>query len=260
MTLVAAIRTLTLLVLTCISSVAHAEEIRVFSTGAPSAAAKAIGAKFSGDTGDRLNFTVEQPAALQQRLAAGEQADVVILPAPVIAKLNSAGSLRADSTVDLARVAIGVVIRDGAKRPDISSVSAIRQLLLDARAIVYPDPRSGGGTAGRAIAHMIDRMGITKAVENKLTRKSAIGGGVVLVAEGKAEVGLFNISEIMPIKGVTLVGPLPAEVQNYIVFAAAIPENDPAPKLAAAFIKRLADPEARQAWQDAGLEPVAKAP
>jgi molybdate transport system substrate-binding protein len=133
-------------------------------------------------------------------------------------------------------------------------------LLLEARSIAYPDPQTGGGSAGRAIARMIDKMGITDAIKAKLMRKSAIGGGVDLVAGGTAEVGLFNISEILPIKGVTLVGPLPAEVQNWIVFTAAIPATNATPEPAAAFIKMLADPTARPTWQSAGLEPLGAPP
>jgi molybdate transport system substrate-binding protein len=164
--------------------------------------------------------------------------------------------LRAGSAVDLARVGIGVVVRTGARTPDIANAAAIRKLLLEAHSVVYPDPTSGGGSAGRAIAHMIDEMSLTETVRAKLTRASAIGGGVALVAGGNVEVGLFNISEILPIQGVQLVGPLPAELQNYIVFSAAIPVRNTAPEPAAAFIQALAAPEARDAWRNAGMEPV----
>ena len=217
---------LTMLAIVGSADFADAAEIRVMSTGAPSVAAKAIGQTFSADTGDQIVFEVGQPAVIQKRLAAGEPADVVILPSPDIAKLNSSGALRAGSTVDVARVGVGIVVRTGAARPDISSTAAVRKLLLAANSIVYPDPQTGGGSAGRAIAHMIDRMGITDAVKKKLTLKSAIGGGVDLVANGKADVGFFNASEILPIKGVTLVGALPADVQTYIVFTAAIPASN----------------------------------
>ena len=148
-------------------------------------------------------------------------------------------------------------MRAGAALPDISNVAAFRQLLRNAHSIVYPDPaETGGGSAGLAIARMIDRLGLTETVRPKLNVKSAIGGGVDLVADGTVEIGIFNISEIMPVKGVTLVGPLPAELQNYIVFAAAILKGDPAPEPAADFIKSLADPAERQVWLDAGLDPV----
>jgi molybdate transport system substrate-binding protein len=238
------------------ASFAKAADIRVYSTGAPSEAAKVVGATFANDSGHHLTFTFGQPATIENDLAAGDRADVVILPAPVIATLTGTGALRAGSAVDVARVGVGVVVRTGAKAPDISSPAAIRKLLLDARSIVYPDPTSGGGTTGRAIARMIDQMGLTETVRPKLTRTSAIGGGVALVANGDAEIGMFNISEILPIQGVTLVGPLPAELQTYIVFAAAIPASNTVPAPAEAFIKALAAPAAREAWVKSGMEPL----
>jgi molybdate transport system substrate-binding protein len=239
---------------------ADAAEIRVYTTGAPAEAVKSIAANFSSQTGHRLTFTVGQPAIVEGDLAAGDKADVVILPSPVIAKLSGSGALRAGSAVDLARVGIGVVVRVGGKRPDISNSAAVRKMLLEARTIVYPDPGSGGGTAGLAIERMIERMGIADAVKQKLTRVAAIGGGVALVADGKADVGIFNISEILPVKNATLVGPLPSDLQNYIVFGAAIPKSNATPEPAASFIKALASPTANQAWQKAGMEPVAAAP
>lgn len=239
---------------------ADAAEIHVYSTGAPAMAAKAVAETFAKDTGHRLTFTVGQPATIESDLDSGAKADVVILPSPVVAMLGGTGALRAGSAVDLARVGIGVVVRTGARPPDISDAAAIRKLLLDARSLVYPDPTSGGGSAGRAIAHMIDQMGLTEMVRPKLTRTSAIGGGVALVAGGNVEVGLFNISEILPIQGVQLVGPLPAELQSYIVFTAAIPARNMAPEPASAFIQALAAPAARDAWRNAGMEPVAAAP
>jgi molybdate transport system substrate-binding protein len=236
---------------------AAAADINVYSTGAPAEAAKAVAENFAKDTGHRLTFTVGQPATIESDLDAGAKADVIIVPAPVAAMLGGTGALRTGSAVDLARVGIGVVVRAGARTPDISSTAAIRQMLLDARSIVYPDPTSGGGSAGRAIARMIEQMGLTETVRPKLTRTSAIGGGVALVAGGNVEVGLFNISEILPIQGVTLVGALPAELQSYIVFSAAIPARNTAPEPAAAFIAALAAPAAREAWRKAGMEPVA---
>jgi molybdate transport system substrate-binding protein len=236
---------------------ANAAEIRVFSSGAPAGAAKVIGADFAGRTGHHLTFLVAQPAVLQNQLASGDKADVVILPSQVVTKLTGTGVLTASSAVEVARVGIGVVVRASAALPDISNVDAFRRLLRNAPSIVYPDPaETGGGSAGLAIARMIDTLGLTETVRPKLNVKSAIGGGVALVADGTVEIGIFNISEIMPVKGVALAGPLPAELQSYIVFDAAIPKGNLAPEPAAGFIKSLADPAERQAWQNAGLEQV----
>jgi molybdate transport system substrate-binding protein len=260
MSAASAIRALSAFIFVIAAGFANAADIRVFSSGAPAAAAKAIGADFAGRTGHHLTFMVAQPAVIQAHLASGEKADVVILPAPVVTKLTGTGVMTAGSAVDIARVGIGVVVRAGAALPDISNVGAFRQLLRNAHSIVYPDPtETGGGSAGLAIARMIDKLGFTETVRPKLKVKSAIGGGVALVADGTVEIGIFNVSEIIPVKGVALAGPLPAELQNYIVFDAAIPKGDPAPEPAAGFIKSLADPAERQAWIDAGLDPLVPA-
>jgi molybdate transport system substrate-binding protein len=250
------VRAMTLLAFVGMAGAAEAEDIRIYSSGAPAPAAKAIAADFSVQTGHLLIFTVAQPAAIIGDLASGGKIDLVVLPAPAVAMLNGRAVFRAGSTVDLARVGIGVVVRQGAKIPDTSSVPAIRNLLREARTIVYSNPQTGGGSAGRAVEHMIDQLGMTETVRPKLTLSHAIEGGVDLVASGEAEIGFFNISEILPVKGVMLAGPLPAELQTYIVFEAAIPNSNTADGPAQDFIKALAAPSARPAWQRAGLEPV----
>jgi molybdate transport system substrate-binding protein len=153
-------------------------------------------------------------------------------------------------------VGIGVIVREGAPLPDISTVDAVRTMLLAARSIVHPDP-AGGGLAGVALARMVAEMGIADAVKPKLTYMFAINGGATLVAKGEAEVGLFNISEVLSAKGVTLVGALPAAVQSYIVFAAGIHARSATPEPAQAFIKALSAPAAREQWKAGGLESLA---
>jgi molybdate transport system substrate-binding protein len=234
---------------------ATAVDIRVFSSGAPAEVEKVIAAQFMRETGHRVTFTVATPAEIQAKLKAGDTPDIVVLPAPIIGALAQAGTLRAGK-VDLARVGIGVIIREGAPRPDISSVEAVRKLLLDARSIVHPDP-NGGGLAGVALARMMAEMGIADAVRPKLTYMFAINGGATLVANGQAEVGLFNISEVQSAKGVTLAGALPAAVQSYIVFAAAIHTASASADPARALIRAFADPAAREQWRAGGLDSLA---
>jgi molybdate transport system substrate-binding protein len=254
------IRAMTVFACVGTADFAGAADIRVYTSGAPAQAVKSIAADATARTGDAFTFTVGQPTTIQHRLAAGEKADVVILPSRVMASMSKSGAMRAGSAVDVARVGIGVVVRNGAKPPDISNAAAIRALLLGAGSIICPDPQEqGGGSAGLAIARMIEKMGIADTVKPKLTHATAIGGGVDLVAAGKADVGLFNVSEIVPIKGVTLVGPLPDELQSYIVFTAAIPASDATPAPAASFIRQLTDPSERPAWQKAGMESVGTA-
>ena len=239
------------------ADLAKAADIRVYASGAPAEATKVISREFEKRSNNRVAVTVGQPATIRSALTAGRNIDVVIMPRPVATSLIDGGVIRGDGATNVARVGVGVVVRAGAPAPNISDDAAIRRLLAEAHSITYPDPaETGGGSAGRAIARMIERLGMTDAVRSKLTVKSAIGGGVSLVASGRVKVGLFNISEILPVKGVTMVGPLPEDLQNYILFTAAVPVKSAATETAFAFIKRLADPAAGPVWRKAGLEPV----
>lgn len=231
--------------------IAAADEVRVLTSGAPAQVQKVLAERFTAETGHRVALTVANPAGIRQRLTAGEAADLVVLPTPTIDQLAEAGTLRIASRVELARVGIGVVVRAGSALPDVASVEAVRALLRDARAIVLPDP-AGGGQTGVALARMVEQLGLTGVVKPKLTLRQAIAGGVALVATGAAEVGMFNISETLGVDGVALAGPLPPELQSYLVFTAAIPAGVTAP--AAAFLRFLTSPQARAAWQAGGLE------
>jgi molybdate transport system substrate-binding protein len=232
---------------------AAATDIGVFSTGAPSVVLKVLAEKFTHDTGHQVEFTVGTPGELQKKLAAGATPDLVVMPAPVIERLEKSGTLQAGSRVDLARVGVGVVVRAGAPLPDISTVDAVKRLLLGAKSIVHTNP-NGSGFAGKTVERMINQMGIAETIKPKVTIMQAIDGGVSLVADGKAEVGMFNISEVLPIKGVALVGPLPASVQRYIVFSAALHAANKATAPAQAFIKLAVDPASREQWVAGGLE------
>jgi molybdate transport system substrate-binding protein len=236
-------------------SPARAAELRVYTSGAPADVQKKLAAKFTAATGDQLSFTIGPLAAVQQKLNAGEKADVVVFPTPIIERLDKGGLVRAGSRVDLARVGIGVVVREGAPRPDISSVEGLRRALLDARSIAHSDP-AGGGFTGAQIARIIERLGIADVVKPKVKLAFAIAGGVDSVAKGDAELGLFNISEILPVQGVTLVGPLPRELQNYITFAGAIHSGSTAPEAASTYLHSLAAPDAQGAWEKGGFEPL----
>jgi molybdate transport system substrate-binding protein len=233
----------------------HSADIRVYSSGAPGQVAQSLAATFSNATGHRILLTVGTILEIQQKLAAGDKPDVVILPAPTIDALDKTGALRSGSRIDLARVGIGVAVRAGASLPDISTVNAVRRMLIEARSIVYPDP-VGGGFAGAQIARMMTRLGIAEAVKPKASHLFAIGGGTAAVAKGDVEIGLFNISEILPAKGVTLVGPLPQDLQSYIVFSGAVLAGSASPEPALAFLRSLTDPNADAAWTTGGFEPL----
>jgi len=230
-----------------------AADVRVFTSGAPADIQRGLVRAFTETTSHRPLITSGTLSAIQQRLSGSESADVVVLPVPTIEALDKAGKLRPGSRIGLARVGIGVAVRQGAPLPDVSTVDAVRRALLAARSIVHPDPQ-GGGFTGAHISRMIERMGIADAVKPKVKLMFAVGGGVAAVASGEAELGLFNISEILPVPGAALAGALPAELQSYITFAGALHVDSAAPDAAAAYLKMLAG--AREAWKAGGFEPL----
>src|SRR5207245_5993167 len=144
-----------------------AADVRVFTSGAPADIQRGLARDFSERSGHRLVITSGTLGSIQQRLSGSEIADVVVLPAPTIEALEKAGKLRPGSRISLARVGIGVAVRQGAPLPDVSSVDAVRRALLAARSIVHPDPQ-GGGFTGAHISRMIERMGIADAVKPKV--------------------------------------------------------------------------------------------
>jgi molybdate transport system substrate-binding protein len=246
-----------LAVLVSSAAAAPAAEIQVFTSGAPSTVQRAVAARFTPQTGVAGVITADTLAKLRERLSGDAKADVIVLPRPVMVQLGRTGQLRPESLIDLARVGIGVAVREGAPKPDISSVEALRATLLKAKSIAHPDPR-GGGFAGAEIDRMFEKLGIAAAVRPKVVLMYAFAGGVEGIARGDAEIGLFNISEIIPIKGVTLVGPLPAELQSYITFAGALHARSASPQAAEAFLRALNDPAAQEAWRSNGFEALSR--
>lgn len=232
---------------------AAASDIKVYTSGAPAAVQQVLLHDFQQTTGHNVILTAAPLGKILKALNNGEPPDVVILPAPIMNKLGKSGEFRPGSRVDLVRVGIGVAVREGAPLPDISSTQAVRAMLLKAKSIGHPDPK-GGGFTGAHLDRMFEQLGIAAAVRPKVVHAFAFTGGVENVAKGTVEIGLFNISEIVPIPGVTLVGPLPQELQSYITFAGAVHAGSTAPEAAAAYLRALANPSAAAAWKTGGFE------
>jgi molybdate transport system substrate-binding protein len=238
------------------ASPALPSDVRVYTSGAPADIQKGLAQRFNEATGHRLVITSGTLGAIQDRLLASEATDAVVLPMPTVDRLDQAGKLRAGSRIGLARVGIGVAVRQGAAVPDVSTVEALRKTLLAARSIVHPDPK-GGGFTGAHIDRVFERLGIADVVRPKVTLMFAISGGTAAVAKGDVEIGLFNVSEILPVSGAALAGVFPVELQNYITFAGAVSADSPAPDQAAAYLRLLAG--ARDAWAAGGFEVLAGA-
>ena len=183
---------------------------------------------------------------------AGEAFDAAIITPKIIGDLAQKGKIAAGGRMDLAKVGIGVAVKDGAALPDIKTVDAFKRMLLDAKSVAYIDPKSGG-SSGIYFDGLLDKLGIGDAVRPKSKLKQ--GGYVAeLVASGEAEIAVHQISEIVPVKGVALVGPLPAEIQNTTVYTAGISTAAKEPAAAQALIDHLAGPAAAAVLKTKGME------
>ncbi len=189
--------------------------------------------------------------AIPVRLERGEAIDVVIMAAPALADLIKQGKVRADSRVDLVNSYIGMAVKAGAPRPDISTMAAFKRTLLAAKSIAYSDSASGVYLS----TELFSKMGIADEIMRKSKKIEAdpVGG---VVATGEFEIGFQQISELRPVKGIDIVGELPPGAQRGTVFAAGIPQTSKNPIAAKAFIDWLASPSAYAAIRKSGLEPV----
>ena len=231
---------------------ASAAELKVLTTGAFKQVVVALIPEFEKATGHKVvldNGTVGQ---LTKRVDDGETFDVLVLSPRGIEDFIKKGKIAAGSNAPLAKVGVGVMVKEGAATPDISSVEAFKQALLKAKSVGYIDPASGG-SSGIYVAGLLDKLGI--AAEIKPKAKLQKGGHVSdLVVAGEAEIGIHQISEIVGQKGVTLVGPLPAAIQNFTTYAAGASTGAKDPEAAKAFIKVLTGPSAAGVLKSKGME------
>jgi molybdate transport system substrate-binding protein len=233
---------------------ADAAEIKVLTAGAFKQVVVAMAGEFEKASGHKLIVDNDTAGALAKRIDAGEAFDVTFLTPATVDDLIRKGKLVAGSRVDLARVGIGVMVKEGAPKPDIGSVEAFKRALLDAKSVAYINPASGG-SSGIYLAKLFDQFGIADQIKPKAKLKD--GGYVAeLIASGEAELGIHQISEIVPVKGVTLVGPLPKEVQNYTTYSAGISASAKEGEAAKALVKFLAGPRTGELLKAKGMEPA----
>ena len=231
---------------------AEAAEIKVLSAGAVRAVVTEVANIFVNDTGHSMKGKFGTVGVVRGMLADGEPADVVIATDVAIDELTKQGVVVAGTRADVARAGVGVGVREGAPRPDISTPEAFKQTLLAARSIVYVDPAQGA-TSGIHFASVLRRLGITDQVKDKSILWPG-GYAAEAVQKGQAEIVVHQISEILPVKGVTLVGPLPTELQKVTVYSAGLAAKAAAPEAARAFIAFLASPAIKEKFAAAGLD------
>src|SRR2546423_98590 len=236
------------------ATAAHAAEVKILTAGAMKAVVLELVPQFEKETGHKAVVDNDTAGGLAKRIDAGEAFDVAVITPGVISDLATKKKVMTDGRANIARVGVGVVVKEGTPLPDISSVDAFKRALLAAKSVAYIDPASGG-SSGIYLAGLLDKLGI--AAEIKPKAKLIPGGAVAEhVARGEAELGVHQISEILPVKGVTLVGPLPADIQNYTVYAAALGAQAKESDAAKALLKALSGPAAGEVLKSKGMEPA----
>jgi molybdate transport system substrate-binding protein len=239
---------------------AGAAEMKVQCSGAMRAVLQQLAPAFEKSSGHKLVIEYATAGKVEEKVAADEAIDVAILTKPRVDKLVREAKLVGGTVTLLARVPIGLAVKKGAPRPDISSVEAFERTLLNAKSIAYIDPASGG-TSGIHLAEALEKLGIAAELKPKIRLVSPPAGqssarvGEV-VARGEAEIGMQPISELMEVDGIDIVGPLPAELQSPdLVFMAASPAASEQPLPAKALIDFLAAPANAPVYKAKGMQP-----
>jgi molybdate transport system substrate-binding protein len=238
------------------AGIAHAAEIKVMNSGGFAAAYRSLAPEFERATGNKVDTAWgpsmgTAPDAIPVRLQRGEPADVLIMVGSALEDLIKQGKVVAGSRVDLARSRIGMAVRAGAPKPDISSVEAFKRALFAAKSIAYSDSASGVYVS----KELYKRLGAEAqlAPKSKMIVSERVGN---VVARGDAEIGFQQISELLPVPGIEYVGPIPGDLQKVTVFSAGIAAGAKQPEAAAALIRFLSSPAALPAIQKSGLDPA----
>jgi molybdate transport system substrate-binding protein len=229
---------------------AHAAEIKVLSALGIKAAMDDLVPRFERASGHRLAVTFAPLGAMVKLVQGGETADVVIAPQQGMDGFIKDGKVNADSVRSLARSGMAVAVRRGTPRPDISTPEAFRHTLLAAKSITY-----GRGAGSEHIEKVLERLGIANDVKAKTVRGTA-GDTGVRVANGEAEIGVSLLQVLMPVAGIDIVGPLPADLQDTLVFAVATMAGSKAAAASKTLVDFLRSPEAAKIFKAKGLEPA----
>ena len=237
--------------------VAAAAEIKVLSAVAMKPALDELAPQFEHTTGHKLTISYAVAGELRKRIEGGESGDVTILPRPWFEPLLTQGSITAGSQVIVARSTVGMSVRAGAPKPDISSVEATKRSLLAAKSIVYGDPARGGASPVHFV-RVLEKLGIVEQMKPKTILIPGAGAAEV-VARGEAEIAVSQTIDLIRVAGADYVGPLPPELQNTtdFVFSAGVLTSAKQPDAARALIKFLSGPDAARVIKAKGMEPGA---
>lgn len=232
------------------TTTAHASEIKVIASAALKEVVLDVVPAFEKSSGHKVTTIWAGTEGITKRISGGEVVDIVLIAAPNIDKLISEGRLVAGSRADVAKSGIGVAVRAGLPKPDISSGEAVKKAVLAAKSVAY-----SSGPSGFYLADLLKKMGIADQIKDKVKQTpSGVQVGEVM-ARGEADLGFQQISELRHLKGIDYLGPLPADIQHITVFSAGLHTAATAPDAAKALIKFLTGPEAGLIIRRSGMEP-----
>jgi len=237
-------------IVTVLGGGADGAELKIFGSRVTKMVIADIGSQFEEETGYKPVVVSDVAAVMKRRIEQGEAFDLAVLVDFQTDDLIKAGKLVAATRADVMRAGIGVAVRRGAAKPDIGTLDAFRQTLLAAKSVTYL--REGAST--RHLKDIFERLGITDALKSKTTQPITESVSE-MVADGEAELGIIVIPNILSVPGAELVGPLPPELQSYIVFTAAVSAQSRNQQAASALIKLLTSPPTADVIRAKGMEP-----
>jgi len=240
-------------ILTAQGHSAEAAEIKILSVVPLKTSLDVLGPQFEGATGHKLALKYDGSSDLIRKFAAGQTFDVALVWPAMIDQLLKEGRAAAGTRADIARVAIGVAVRKGAPKPDISTADSFKRALLNAKSISH----STEGASGTYFKSLLERLGIAAEMQSKL--RPVAGGPLVVgpVARGEVEMAVISIPFVMIEPGAELVGPLPDELQQYVVYTGGVSAASAQPDAARALLQHLTSPAAASVLKSSGLDSIA---
>lgn len=243
-------RLITILFVFVLAAPAHAAEINILCSNGLRAVVEELGPAFEQKTGNKLMLKFEPSTQIQKRIEAGEPFDLAVMTTVLIDQEIKAGKLAADSRTIIAKSGLGLSIRAGSKKPDIKTVESFKQALLSAKSLTY----ATAGASAAPFEALVEKLGIAAQVKPKYNLRETASQVGEVVANGSVEIGVAPVSEILPVKGVELVGAFPADVQSYVVMTAGVNVKAKEKAAAKAFVDFLTAPANRSVIKAKGME------
>ena len=239
------------LMLAAASGLCYADEVKLIAANAVKESVTEVIAAFEKASGHKVHATWSGTDAIAKRVGSGEIFDVVIIAGPNIDKLAQEGKIVQGSRTDFAKSGVGVAVRSGLAKPDISSSDALKRALLGARSVAY-----SSGPSGAYVVDLLKKLGVSEQIKDRVKQPASGVPVGELIAKGEADIGFQQVSELMNFKGIDFLGPLPAEIQNFTIYSAGLHAAAPYREAAKAFMKLLTSAESAPGIRKSGMDPA----